>query len=594
MTKETIRIGGASGYWGDSAMSTPQLVADGGLDFIVYDYLAEVTMSIMARARANNPNMGFAPDFVTAVLAPNLAAIAQQGIRVISNAGGVNPVACGKAVEALVKKLGLNLNVAVITGDDLIDRAESFTEQREMFRDDPFPDISTIASINAYLGAFPIADALSKGADIVITGRVVDSAVTLGACIHHFDWQAEDYDCLAGGSIAGHILECGAQATGGNFTDWLSIADSMHNIGYPIAEVSADGSFVCSKPKGTGGVVNVGTIAEQLLYEVGDPQSYILPDVICDFSALNIALIDRDVVSITGAKGRPPTNTYKVSATFADGYRAGQTLLFYGDQADRKATLFAEAAIKRATTRLQQLGLAPFDDTLIELIGDESHYGQSRAVTGSREVLLKVAVRHQEKNAVGVFLQEVIGAALAGPPSLTGFAGTRPRPSPVVRLYSFALDKHQLSITVHMNGETHTARSALRGGNSVVELPTPPPWHESDGPTVAVPLRQLAWGRSGDKGNKANIGIIARRAEYLPFVWHTLTAELVQTKFAHFTEQAVDKFYVPGIHAINFLLHSVLGGGGIASLRNDPQGKGYAQILLDTKIEVPVSIAEEL
>ncbi|MFK8051346.1 MAG: acyclic terpene utilization AtuA family protein [Woeseiaceae bacterium] len=593
-SEKTLRIGGASGYWGESAMSTPQLIKDGSVDFIVYDYLAEVTMSIMARARAANPEAGFAADFVSAVLAPNLAAIAKQGIRIVSNAGGVNPAACGAAIETLIRTLGLDLTVAVVEGDDLLARRDEFADVAEMFRETPFPHEQRVASINAYLGAFPIADALDKGADIVITGRVVDSAVTLGACIHHFGWQAEHFDQLAGGSIAGHILECGPQATGGNFTDWLSIADSMHDIGYPIANIRQDGSFDITKPNDTGGVVNVGTVAEQLLYEVGDPQAYILPDVVCDFSALTITAKSRDLVEVRGAIGHAPTDTYKVSATYADGYRAGQTLLFYGEQADRKARLFADAALRRARRRLDTQGLTDFDDTLVELIGDESHYGSFRQVQGSREVLLKVAARHQDKKAIGILLQEVIGAALAGPPSLTGFAGTRPKPSPVMRLFSFLLDKQAISATVTIAGKASPAKSALSSETPKPLRPTPPVYPDTDDIMTAVPLHQLAWGRSGDKGNKANVGIIARRAEYLPYLWNALTAEAVHDRFAHFTDQPVDKFLVPGIHAINFVLHRVLGGGGIASLRNDPQGKGYAQLLLDMMIEIPESLAELL
>lgn len=575
-------------------MATCQLAEQGDVDFIVYDYLAEVTMSIMARARTQSPEQGYASDFVTAALAPNLKTIADKGIRIVSNAGGVNPLACGDAVQALINQHNLDLTVAVVTGDDLIAEREAFSEYREMFTDQSFPPTDRIASINAYLGAFPIAEALNRGADIVITGRCVDSAVTLGACIHHFGWSATAFDQLAAGSIAGHILECGPQATGGNFTDWLSIADSMHNIGYPIAEVSDDGVFTIGKPKDTGGVVNRGTVAEQLLYEVGDPQGYTLPDVICDFSEVAITEIDRDLVRVSGCRGYAPPSDYKVSATWHDGFRGGQTLLFYGDQASDKARLFAEATLKRAEKGLHASDLPPFDQTLIELIGDESHYGAARKMKSAREVQLKVAARHASPKGIGILLKETIGAALAGPPSLTSFAGGRPKPSPVVRLFSFLIPKPDVLPMVHINGDQF--RCELRDANGEFSV-TPhkaPAITDPDMPTTPVRLIQIAWGRSGDKGDKANIGIIARRPEYLPYIWQDLTPERVQSRFAHFTDQPVDRYLAPGFSAINFVLHDVLGGGGIASLRNDPQGKGYAQLLLDIEVELPIAMVEEL
>ncbi|MEQ8516902.1 MAG: acyclic terpene utilization AtuA family protein, partial [Chromatocurvus sp.] len=276
-----MTIGGASGYWGDAPGATAQLLAHEGLDFLVYDYLAEITLSILARARGADPAAGYATDFVTAAMAPNLATIAARGVRVVSNAGGVNPDACAQALRSLIRESGLSLKVAVVRGDDLSARVPAFAGRegsapvQEMFSGERFPAPERVASVNAYLGAFPIAAALDHGADIVITGRCVDSAVTLGACVHHFGWAADDLDRLAQGSLAGHILECGTQATGGNFTDWEAVADGLWEAGYPIAEVAADGNFTVTRPDGSGGQVSVGTLAEQMLYEIGDPRCYI-------------------------------------------------------------------------------------------------------------------------------------------------------------------------------------------------------------------------------------------------------------------------------------------------------------------------------
>ncbi len=386
---KSIRIGGASGYWGESDMAVPQLLAAGGLDVIVFDYLAEITMSILARARRKDPAKGYATDFVSEAMQPHLAEIARQGVKIVSNAGGVNPQACAAAVRALIGEQELDLSVAVVLGDDLADRAGELAGETEMFTGDAFPALEALASINAYLGAFPIAAALAEGADIVITGRCVDSAVTLGACIHAFGWARDDWDRLAAGSLAGHILECGPQAAGGNHTDWQSVADSLADVGYPIAEVAADGGFEVTKPAGSGGAVTVGTVGEQMLYEIGDPQAYLLPDVVCDFSNVTLRQAGPDRVRVEGAIGRAAPDRYKVSATYGDGFRAGAVWFFYGEEAGGKARSFAETAIARAQHSLRNRNAPDFDETLVEVIGDESHYGAEAGVAGSREVAVK-------------------------------------------------------------------------------------------------------------------------------------------------------------------------------------------------------------
>ena len=597
-----IRIGGASGFWGESSLATAQLLGDGALDYLVYDYLAEITMSIMARARAADPALGYAVDFVTAALKPNLDEIARQGVKVISNAGGMNPQACAEAVRQLLEAAGLELRVAVVSGDDMLPRAAQLASRNpfEMFSGEPFPPVGKLASINAYLGAYPIAEALDAGADIVITGRIVDSAVTLGACIHEFGWGHSDLDRLAGGSLAGHILECGPQATGGNFTDWERAADRYADIGYPIAEIAEDGAFVCTKPAGTGGLVTPQTVGEQMLYEIGDPQAYILPDVVCDFSRVRLDQESTDRVRVQGARGYPPPADYKVSATWADGFRSGLVWFFCGFDADRKARVFADAALQRARSRLAGAGLPDFTETCVELIGDESHYGKRRAVSGSREVAVKIAARHPDSKALVILVQETTGLALGGPPGLTGFAGGRPKPSPVIRLYSFAQPKNELPIRIELD-DRQWAHNAPEGAPvfdpAQIVRPVGPGPAKSSAERVEVPLIRLAVARSGDKGDKANIGVLARQPEFLPWIWASLTEAAVTSAFAHFldgqTVRPVERFLLPGSHAINFLLHGVLGGGGVASLRNDPQGKTYAQVLLDYPIPIPAALLEK-
>lgn len=605
VAQQTIVIGGASGYWGDAALATPQLLTAQRLDYLVYDYLAEITMSILARARGADPAQGYATDFVTAAMLPNLERIAARGVRVIANAGGVNPVACAQVLREAIAERGLALRVGVVLGDDLMSRIDEFAGSgddevqgavREMFSAEPFPPAERVASINAYLGAFPIAAALDAGADIVITGRCVDSAVTLGACIHAFGWQVEDHDRLAQGSLAGHLLECGTQATGGNFTDWSEVVETLPEAGYPLVEMAADGHFSVSKPAGTGGQVSVGTVAEQMLYEIGDPGAYLLPDVACDFTAVQLEQAGPDRVAVSGARGRAAPTHYKVCATWADGYRAGQIWTMVGNEAARKAALFAANVRLRSEAALERAGLGPFAEFSVELLGVESHYGAAARALESREVDFKIAARHPQSRGIGVFLKEMTGHALAAPAGLCAFAGARPRPSPVVRLFSFLWPRSAVPVQVVV--EDAPVPCALASGATLAPAAPPagPPLPEAEQDVVAVPLERLAFARSGDKGDKANIGVIARDPDYLPWIAAALSEEVVASWFAHFLApgqaRPVERFYLPGIHALNFLLHAVLGGGGVASLRADPQGKCYAQILLAAPVPVPRRLAE--
>lgn len=596
-----IRIGGASGFWGESAMATPQLL-DAGVDYLVYDYLAEITMSIMARAYAKDPAAGYASDFISAVLKPHARIIAAQGVKIIANAGGVNPQSCGEAARALIREQGLDLKVAVITGDNLLAELDRIAADppTEMFTGAAFPDKDKIASINAYLGAFPIARALAEGADIVITGRCVDSAVTLGACIHEFGWSASDHDLLASGSLAGHLLECGPQATGGNFTDWEDAGD-IANIGYPIGTVSSDGSFTVTKPEGTGGCVTVGTVSEQMLYEIGDPQAYILPDVVCDFSQVEITQSGPDKVHVSPARGYPAPDQYKTCLTYGEGYRGGTYVSFYGFDAARKAQKFCDNVFARASKILRGHNLGEYSETSVELIGAESQFGDFAADHEPREVVAKIAAKHSEAAAIGILLRELTGLGLATPPGLSGFSGARAKPSPVVRLFSCLTPKDAIAIRIDVDGQiTEFSDSAGEAFDPrSISRPANPVLPGIADEIVSVPLIRLAWARSGDKGNKANIGVIARNPACLPYIWAALTPESVAKRFGHFIDgganaAAVQKFHLPGSHAINFLIDAVLGGGGVASIRNDAQGKGYGQILLAHPVAIPAALADRL
>lgn len=584
---KSIRIGGGSGYWGDSDLAVPQLL-EAGVDFLVFDYLAEITMSILARARAKSPDAGYATDFVTQIIAPNLQEIADKRVKILANAGGVNPRACTREIEKLIEGAGLNLKVATVIGDDLTEEAASFAAATEMFSGVPFPDSDSIASINAYLGAFPIAEALEKGADIVVTGRCVDSALALAACIHKFAWQATDWDLLAAGSLAGHLIECGPQVTGGNTTDWEEVAESLDHIGYPIAEVDCDGCMLISKPDGTGGRVSCATVAEQLLYEIGDPRTYTLPDVECDFSGVSIKEVSKHQVMVQGAKGRPAPSTYKTSATYTDGFRIITLWYFIGKDSAAKARRFADATLIRARNKLASFGLPDYSEVEVDPFGAGTHFGSDAKEQDSREVALRIAARHEHPKALVLLLKEASGMALATPPGMALYTGGRPSPSPVVRLFSFLVDKSRVAIKISM-GEAQFDHQSYGSNAEVSELPPAPvpPAPKGGGPGVKVALRELARGRSGDKGDTANIAVIARKPEYMPHIWAQLTEDAVAKRFEHFLKGSVQRFYLPGTCAANFLLHDVLGGGGVASLRADPQGKSYAEILLDTPIDIP-------
>jgi Acyclic terpene utilisation family protein AtuA len=592
MAEKIVRIGCASGFWGDSMTAAPQLVERGEIDYLVFDYLAEVTMSIMARLRAADPTQGYASDFVTVTMQRLMKDLVRKRIKVVSNAGGVNPAACGDAIRALAAQAGIPLKVAVVTGDDLIGRlAELGGAIRPQDAGQPRP--KKFMSANAYLGARPIAAALAQGADVVVTGRCVDSALALGPLLHEFGWSAGDYDRLAAGSLAGHIIECGAQATGGLHTDWRDVPD-WDDIGYPIVGVRADGSFVVSKPDGTGGLINRGTVAEQMLYEIGDPAAYLLPDVTCDFTAVTIEETGQNRVRVAGARGRAPGPDYKVSATYFDGYRSAAQLTIGGIDATAKAQRTAEALLKRTRRMFTQMNLGDYRDANIEVLGAEATYGPHArpGARATREAIMRLAVSHDDKAALEIFGREVASAATSFAPGTTGYFGGRPKPQPVIRLYSCFVPKAAVPVAVAIDGQPRGINEpavigpplTANGAAPASQPPAPPP-----GPTVTVPLVRLAFGRSGDKGDDNNIAVIARQPEYLGPIRQQLTADAVARYMAHLVKGEVERFDVPGIHALNFLLHESLGGGGIASLRNDPQGKSHAQMLLDFPIQVPAA-----
>jgi len=594
MSEKLVRIGGASGAWGDSPGAIEQLLG-AGVQYFMMDYLAEVTMSLLARARLKDPEAGFPPDFV-GYLKRYLPEIAGQGIRVASNGGGVNPAACKRALEAAITELGLSLKVAMVEGDDVMPLTDELRAAglREHVSGETLP--KRLLTANAYLGALPVKAAFDGGADIVITGRCADSALALGILMHEFGWAADDYDRLGAGSLVGHILECGPQATGGTFSDWDKVA-GWHNIGYPIAECRGDGSFVVSKPEGTGGLIVPAVIAEQTLYEIGDPAAYLLPDVAADFSQVRLTQVGPDRVRVEGARGRAPTGQYKVSSTYQDGYRAVATVSIVGTDAARKAERTGEALIARARMLFGRRGIADFTATHIEALGAEASYGPNAAGRASREVLLRLVVVHPSRDALEIFARELGSIGLSCAPGTTGIYTGRPKPTPVVRLFTFFLDKSLLGRPrVTIGAAAPVEVDVPFDGAFVPAMPNSVPAEGGipDGPTVVLPLGRLAYARSGDKGNSSNVAIIAREPRYLPLLRREVTPERIVAQLGHLVGGPAERFEAPGLHALNFLIQDALGGGGMASLRIDPQGKAYGQMALEMAVAVPASWAAEI
>ncbi len=587
MTK-TVRIGGASAFSFDSVSAAAQLLrAEPCPNYLMFDFMSEGTIGTLARAFQANPETAYLSELISVHLEPNLLDIMAKGVKIIANAGGMNPQACGKAVRECLAARGVDLKVAVVSGDNILDRAGALREAglREMFSGAAFPE--TVASVNVYLGAFPIARALDAGADIVITGRCADSALGLGPLIHEFGWRQDDWDRLAAGTLVGHLLECGCQVTGGTFTDWEDVP-GWEDVGYPIADVTADGACVISKPAGTGGLVSVGSVAEQLLYEVADPQAYIVADVVCDFSGVVLTQLGENQVAVAGARGYPATLSYKAVASFDGGWRGTYAQVIIGIDAARKAERQGRALIERGRRLLRGRNLGEYLREDVDAVGAEGVYG-ARGQSASREVYLRASVDHQEKLGVELFCREALASTSAMAPGST--ATVQVNITPISKLFMFLLPKQEIAVSVELDAHDEAVPTSpgvtFDPSRLVRRVPPAAPIDAQD----QVPLIRLAWARSGDKGNLFNIAVIARRADYLPYIRAALTPARVGDWFAHLLPAGaaprVDAYEAPGFHALNFVVHDALDGGILASPRVDSAAKGMAQQLLEIMVPVP-------
>lgn len=579
---DSIRIANAGGYWGDDLTQFKRQLSLGPVDYVTLDFLAEITMSIMQKQRARDPMAGYARDFI-GMVEEALPLLLERGTKVISNPGGVNPLGCRAALIEMIELHGHSVEVAAVAGDDLMDRLEELNARGvkldNMEDGAPFAAIrDRVSSANAYFGAWPVVEALRSGAQIVVTGRCTDTGITLASMIHAFGWAPDDWHRLSAGIIAGHIVECGAQSTGGNFTDWRRVGH-LESIGYPVLEVFPDGSFVVTKHAGTGGSVTVRTVKEQLVYEMGDPRSYVTPDVVADFASARLEQIGRDRVRVWGVRGRPAPTSLKVSASYSDGWKASGSLIISAPDAAQKARAFGRLFWKRVGVK--------FAATNTELVGHSSCWGPLAPDVDAPEVLLRLSVRDPDRRKIDAFSKMVPAVILSGPPGVA-VTGGRPGAQEVVAYWPALVPRDEVKPLL-----------VTRDGERTLEWPTParpsePPaplerieWPEARGSkrTVRVPLSRLAHARSGDKGDTCNIGVIARAPEIYPWLKRTLTAAVVKRRFKGICLGRVERYEVPNLGALNFLLHESLGGGGTVSLRFDAQGKTLAHALLAMEVE---------
>ena len=614
MGKRTVRVGNAGGYWGDDPTALRrQVLGPEPPDFVTSDFLAEITMSILQKQRSRDPAAGYARDFVDQ-LAPLLGVIRERGITVIANAGGVNPSGCAKAVFGAASSLGVALTVAVVDGDDLMGRLDELLDGGVRFDNletgETFgPKREQALSANAYFGAEPVVRALAHRPDVVVTGRVTDTGITLAALRSAFGWDPRDWDRIAGGIVAGHLIECGVQATGGNFTDWERVP-GLGRQGFPIVEVEEDGRFVLTTQAGTEGLVSEAVVREQLLYEMGDPERYLCPDATVDFSRLTTAAEGRNRVRVEGARGAPPPPDLKVSASVAGGFAARGALVLGGPDVRAKAAALEAAFRQRLKTDCEAAGVPGPAELRVDLVGaDAAQRGfHDPARAEPSECLVRFAAWSPERAPLFVFRKLLPTLILSGPPGLA-VTGGAPAVSEVVGYWPALVPRELVPARVRVFRVSSGGAPELVAEEEVpFEGPTgrpdafppaetprrPPPGPADSGPTALVPLGAVAHARGGDKGDAANIGVIGRSAACYGWLRENLTAPLLAEWARGVAAGEVRRYEIPGLRALNFVLERALGGGGTRSLLLDPQGKTLAAGLLRRRVRVPTALLDTI
>ncbi|MDG1442198.1 MAG: DUF1446 domain-containing protein [Pseudomonadales bacterium] len=585
---EAIKIANCSGFYGDKLSAALDMVEGGPIDVLTGDYLAELTMTILYDQKQKRATGGYVGTFMKQ-LKDVLGICMEKNIKIVTNAGGLNPKGMAEAVEALALEMGVTTKVAYIDGDDLVPRMEALQAQGETFtnldRDIPLSstDNETVTA-NAYLGAWGIKEALDQGADVVICPRVTDAAVVIGPAAWKFNWQRSDYDALAGALAAGHIIECGAQATGGNYSFFQEVP-SFHNMGYPIAEIEADGSFTVTKHPGTGGLVSVGTVKAQLLYEISSP-AYLNPDVIAHFDTLSIEQIGDDRVYVSGCRGSSPPPTHKVCINTVGGYRNGLDIVLTGLDIEEKAKIFTDTLFQSVGGRDQ------FDEVSEQLVRSDKENPESNETA---HATLRLSVKSKNPALVGrVFSAKMIELALANYPGFISKVGPGGGGS-FISYWPALVDSQYITENVYVDGKKTEVKPTSQLGLEPMyyqQLPVKIP-DVPAGELVTIPFGRLFGTRSGDKGGCANVGVWAKTPQAYGFLYEFLTVEKFKELMADTAQFNIDRYELPNLNALNFYIHGILGEGVSSSVRMDSQAKSMGEYIRAKHIEVPRALAQQ-
>lgn len=585
---DVIKIANCSGFYGDKLSAAREMVDGGPIDVLTGDYLAELTMTILYNQRSKNPDAGYVGTFLKQIK-DVLATCMEKDIKIVTNAGGLNPSAMATAVSDIANELGLAVKVAYIDGDDLMPRLADLQDQGEQFENMDTHQMLTEGNrspvtANAYLGAWGIKAALDMGADVVVCPRVTDAAVVIGPAAWKFNWQRQDYDALAGALAAGHIIECGAQATGGNYAFFQEVP-SFHNMGYPIAEIEANGNFTITKHPGTGGLVSVGTVKAQLLYEISSP-AYLNPDVIAHFDTMNIEQQGEDRVYVSGCRGSSPTPTHKVCINTAGGFRNSMEMLLTGLDIEEKADIFTDTLFQSVGGKDQ------FDDVTIQLIRNDKEDPGTNEESYAR---LRVNVKSKDPQLVGrIFSARIIELALANFPGFS--ASSAGSGGPFISYWPALVDSKYITENVHLDGESVEIQPTSQLDLAPIYYQQPPvkiPEYPR-GDTERIPFGRLFGTRSGDKGGNANIGVWAKTPEAFGFLHEFLTVDKFKELLADTAEYEIERFDLPNLYALNFYIHGILGEGVSSSVRIDGQAKTMGEYLRAKFIEVPSALVAQL